>query len=153
MTRPRLDTLLGSFTGDLALAMFEHHDLAHAHARRNARRKHPDRALATLAALAAQAHAETSTRQGDARRVARTKLARFIAQHSGARVEGTPTFDREGNVVVSGSVGEMRKVAAWVEWLAREAKHPVSAVVETYDDPDDPDPDWAVCRIRGLDDA
>jgi hypothetical protein len=80
-------------------------------------------------------------------------MARFVAKHSGAQVEDTPTIDFEGNVVVSGSVREMKKVAAWVEWLARETGRPVSALVETYDDPDDPDPDWAVCRIRGLDDA
>ena len=49
---------------------------------------------------------------------------------------------------VSGAPEEMRKVAAWVERLARDTGRAISATVETFDDPEDQD--WAVCRIRGL---
>lgn len=103
--------------------------------------------LAALVTLAAQLRADTTTRQG-ARGDAATRLARFVARHSGARVNDDATIDVEDNVMVSGTPGDMRKVAAWVERLARDTGRPVSATVETFDDPDDPD--WAVCRIRGL---
>ncbi len=107
-----------------------------------------ERELAELRTLAAQARTQGSTRQGAGRREAAARLARFVAKHSGARVNDDATVDFSGNVVVNGTPVEMRKVAAWVERLARDTGRPVSAAVETFDDPEDPD--WAVCRIRGL---
>ena len=87
-------------------------------------------------------------RQGARRREAAAQLARFVAKHSGARVNDDATIDFENSIVVNGSPHDMQKVAAWVARLARDTGRPVSAAVETFDDPDDPD--WAVCRIRGL---
>jgi len=114
---------------------------------RNVRARRGDE-VSTLAALAARLRAEGSMRQGARRRDAAAKLARFVAKHSGARVNDDATIDFENRVVVNGSAHDMQKVAAWVERLARDTGRPVSAAVETFDDPDDPD--WAVCRIRGL---
>ena len=104
--------------------------------------------VATLATRAARLRAEASMRQGPARQEAAAKLARFVAKHSGARGNDDATIDFENNVVVNGTPRDMLKVAAWVERLARDSGRPVSASVETYDDPNDPD--WAVCRIHGL---
>ncbi len=104
--------------------------------------------VAALGTLAAQFKSVTSARQGSGRREAAARLARFVAKQSGARVNDDATLDFENNVVVNGTPAEMRKVAAWVERLARDSGRPLSATVETFDDPDDDD--WAVCRIRGL---
>jgi len=114
---------------------------------RNVRTRRGDE-VATLAALAARLRAEGSMRQGARRGESAAKLARFVAKHSGARVNDDATIDFENNVVVTGSPLDMQKVAAWVERLARDTGRPVSATVEAFDDADDPD--WAVCRIRGL---
>jgi len=119
---------------------------------RNARgrtRRQDGGTFATLRKLAARVRATSSARQGSTRQEAAAKLARFVARHSGAQVEDQVTIDFENNIVVSGAPSEMRKVAAWVERLARDSGRKVSATVETFDDPEDQD--WAVCRIRGLD--
>lgn len=119
--------------------------------RRNGRARRPRGGdLAALITLAAGVRAASSTRQGTTRQEAAAKLARFVARHAGAQVDDQATIDFENNVVVSGAPREMRKVAAWVERLARDSGRAVSATVETFEDPEDPD--WAVCRIRGLDD-
>lgn len=119
---------------------------------RNARPRRPSAGdLATLRKLAARVRAASSARQGSKRQEAGAKLARFVARHSGAQVEDQATVDFENNIVVSGAPHEMHKVAAWVERLARTSGRAVSATVETFQDPEDPD--WAVCRIRGLDDG
>lgn len=115
---------------------------------RNARPRRNGGDLATLRKLAARVRATSSARQGSTRQEAAAKLARFVARHSGAQVEDQVTIDFENNIVVSGAPSEMRKVAAWVERLARDSGRKVSATVETFDDPEDQD--WAVCRIRGL---
>lgn len=107
-----------------------------------------DRELAALAVLAAQLVGAPTVRQGSKHREVAARLARFVATHSGARIEDHATLDFEDNVVVSGAPEEMRKVAAWVERLARDTGRAISATVETFDDPEDQD--WAVCRIRGL---
>lgn len=121
----------------------------HRNARSRSRSRRQDGgALATLRTLAARVRASTSTRQGSGRKDAAAKLARFVARHSGAEVNDDAVIDFENNVVVNGTPDEMRKVAAWVERLARDSGRPLSATVETFDDPDDDD--WAVCRIRGL---
>lgn len=118
---------------------------------RNGRPRRPGAGdLATLRKLAARVRAASSARQGSKRQEATAKLARFVARHSGAQVEDQATIDFENNVVVSGAEREMRKVAAWVERLARGTGRAVSATVETLEDPDDPESDWSVCRIRGL---
>jgi hypothetical protein len=112
---------------------------------RNAR---ADRELAALTSLAGHVRAARSMREGSGRREAASKFARLVAKHSGAQLDDNATVDFEDNIVVSGTPGEMQKVAAWVERLARDTDRALTATVETFDDPEDPD--WAVCRIRGL---
>jgi hypothetical protein len=75
----------------------------------------------------------------------RTKLTAIVTQFSGAK-DVSAMYDLNGNLSISGEPSQVRKAAAWVNWLGRETGRPITATVETYED----DPGFAVCRTTGM---